>query len=66
LVKKLCWCRPADGYAFIVDPLLTTPTDTDSRTVNGVNVTINQNKALYEYHGSLYLIYLVVLPILSK
>jgi hypothetical protein len=32
--------------------LLTTPTDTDSRTVNGVNVTINQNKALYEYHGS--------------
>jgi hypothetical protein len=62
LVKKLCWCRPADGYAlFIVDPLLTTPTDTDSRTVNGVNVTINQNKALYEC-----LIYLVVLPILSK
>jgi hypothetical protein len=44
---------PADGYAlYIVDPLLTTPTDTDSRTVNGVNVTINQNKALYEYHGS--------------
>lgn len=32
--------------------MLTTPTDTDSRTVNGVNVTINQNKALYEYHGS--------------
>lgn len=44
---------PADGYAlYKVDPLLTTPTDTDSRTVNGVNVTINQNKALYEYHGS--------------
>ncbi|MGO4821927.1 MULTISPECIES: SusC/RagA family TonB-linked outer membrane protein [unclassified Flavobacterium] len=44
---------PTDGYAlFIVDPLLTTPTDTDSRVVNGVNVTINQNKALYEYHGS--------------
>ncbi|MEZ7497374.1 TonB-dependent receptor [Flavobacterium sp. Arc3] len=44
---------PADGYSlWIVDPLLTTATDTDSRTVNGVNVTINQNKALYEYHGS--------------
>ncbi|SDW66308.1 SusC/RagA family TonB-linked outer membrane protein [Flavobacterium degerlachei] len=44
---------PTDGYAlYVVDPLLTTPTDTDSRTVNGVNVTINQNKALYEYHGT--------------
>ena len=43
----------ADGYAlYVVDPLLTNPTDTDSRVVNGVNVTINQNKALYKYHGS--------------
>jgi hypothetical protein len=51
------WLRSYAGVdpqmdIFIVDPLLTTPTDTDSRTVNGVNVTINQNKALYEYHGS--------------
>ncbi|UQD56058.1 TonB-dependent receptor [Flavobacterium sp. K5-23] len=44
---------PTDGFAlYIVDPLLTTPTDTDSRTVNGVNVTTNQNKALYQYNGS--------------
>ena len=44
---------PADGYTlYVVDPLLTNPTDTDSRVVNGVNVTINQNKALYKYHGS--------------
>lgn len=44
---------PTDGYAlYVVDPLLTTPTDTDSRVVNGVNVTTNQNKALYEYQGS--------------
>jgi hypothetical protein len=66
LVKKLCWCRPADGYAlFIVDPLLTTQLILIQEQVNGVNVTINQNKALYEYHGSA-LPDLVVLPILSK
>lgn len=47
---------PADGQAlFKLDPEKagTKPEDKlDERVVNGENVTTNQNKALYEYHGS--------------
>lgn len=47
---------PADGQAlFLLDPEKggTTPaTTTDERMVNGQSVTTNQNKALYQYHGS--------------
>ena len=45
-----------DGQAlFLLDPEKAgaTPADKlDERTVNGQSVTTNQNKALYEYHGS--------------
>lgn len=44
---------PADGYAlFVSDPTLIVEGDPDQRVVNGVNVTTNQNKALYAYAGS--------------
>ncbi|WP_053004285.1 SusC/RagA family TonB-linked outer membrane protein [Flavobacterium sp. ABG] len=43
----------ADGYAlYTLDPNLSKPGATDERVVNGVNVTTNQNKALYHYAGS--------------
>jgi len=45
---------PADGSPlFVLDQSLYTDTSaTDVRTVNGVLVTTNQNKAKYDYHGS--------------
>lgn len=44
---------PADGYAlYVADPNLMVPNDPTGRVVNGVNVTTNQNKALYHYAGS--------------
>ncbi|MGC5746160.1 SusC/RagA family TonB-linked outer membrane protein [Chryseobacterium sp. NFX27] len=45
---------PSDGSPlFVLDQDLFTDTTTaDIRTVNGVLVTTNQNKAKYEYHGS--------------
>ncbi|MFH7014238.1 SusC/RagA family TonB-linked outer membrane protein [Flavobacterium sp. FlaQc-52] len=43
----------ADGYAlYVIDPNLSTAGAADERVVNGVNVTTNQNKALYHYAGS--------------
>ncbi|WP_316634431.1 TonB-dependent receptor [uncultured Flavobacterium sp.] len=44
---------PADGYAlYVADPNLMVPNDPTGRVVDGVNVTTNQNKALYHYAGS--------------
>ncbi|TDW47207.1 TonB-linked SusC/RagA family outer membrane protein [Flavobacterium sp. 270] len=44
---------PADGYAlFVADPKFVNPSDTSIRVVNGINVTTDQNKALYHYAGS--------------
>lgn len=45
---------PSDGYAlYVVDPKLIKPGDEAvMRVVNGVNVTTDQNKALYHYAGS--------------
>ncbi|WP_343695525.1 TonB-dependent receptor [Flavobacterium sp.] len=44
---------PADGYAlFVADPKFVNGTDSSIRVVNGVNVTTDQNKALYHYAGS--------------
>ncbi len=44
---------PADGYAlYVSDPSLIVAGDTTQRVVNGVNVTTDQNKALYHYSGS--------------
>jgi TonB-linked SusC/RagA family outer membrane protein len=44
---------PADGYAlYVADPDLMVANDPTARVVNGVNVTTNQNKALYHYAGS--------------
>ncbi|KAF2081235.1 SusC/RagA family TonB-linked outer membrane protein [Flavobacterium sharifuzzamanii] len=44
---------PSDGYAlFVADPKFVNPTDTSIRVVDGVNVTTDQNKALYHYAGS--------------
>lgn len=44
---------PADGYAlYVADPKFVNSTDTTIRVVNGVNVTTDQNKALYHYAGS--------------
>ena len=44
---------PADGYAlYVADPNLMTTNDSSGRVVNGVNVTTDQNKALYHYAGS--------------
>ncbi|MEM0577238.1 SusC/RagA family TonB-linked outer membrane protein [Flavobacterium polysaccharolyticum] len=44
---------PADGYAlYVSDPALIVAGDTTQRVVNGVNVTTDQNKALYSYNGS--------------
>jgi TonB-linked SusC/RagA family outer membrane protein len=44
---------PADGYAlYVSDPNLIVAGDATQRVVNGVNVTTDQNKALYHYSGS--------------
>ncbi|WP_276382011.1 TonB-dependent receptor [Flavobacterium sp. H4147] len=44
---------PADGYAlYVADPKFVNTGDTTLRVVNGVNVTTDQNKALYHYAGS--------------
>ncbi|KFF18771.1 SusC/RagA family TonB-linked outer membrane protein [Flavobacterium hydatis] len=44
---------PADGYAlYVADPNLMVENDPTGRVVNGVNVTTNQNKALFHYAGS--------------
>lgn len=44
---------PADGYAlYVADPNLMAANDPTGRVVNGVNVTTDQNKALYHYGGS--------------
>lgn len=43
----------ADGYAlYVADPNLMVANDPTARIVNGVNVTTDQNKALYHYAGS--------------
>jgi hypothetical protein len=42
-----------DGYAlYVVDPKFINDTDGTVRVVNGVDVTTDQNKALYHYAGS--------------
>ncbi|MHC0447370.1 SusC/RagA family TonB-linked outer membrane protein [Flavobacterium sp. 3-218] len=44
---------PSDGYAlFVADPKFVNASDVSMRVVNGVNVTTDQNKALYHYAGS--------------
>lgn len=44
---------PADGYAlYVADPEKMVANDATGRVVNGVNVTTDQNKALYHYAGS--------------
>ena len=44
---------PADGYAlYVADPQFVNSGDSTIRVVNGVNVTTDQNKALYHYAGS--------------
>lgn len=44
---------PSDGYAlYVADPALMSASDPTGRVVNGVNVTTDQNKALYHYAGS--------------
>ncbi len=44
---------PNDGYAlYVVDPKFSNATDGTVRIVDGVNVTTDQNKALYHYAGS--------------
>lgn len=44
---------PADGYAlYVADPEKMVANDPTGRVVNGVNVTTDQNKALYHYAGS--------------
>lgn len=44
---------PADGYAlYVADPTLIVSGDSSARVVNGVNVTTDQNKALYHYADS--------------
>ena len=44
---------PSDGYAlFVADPKFVNTSDASMRVVNGVNVTTDQNKALYHYAGS--------------
>jgi len=44
---------PADGYAlYVADPEKMVKNDISARVVNGVNVTTDQNKALYHYAGS--------------
>ena len=43
----------ADGYAlYVSDPNLIVAGDAVQRVVNGVNVTTDQNKALYHYADS--------------
>ncbi|KAF2342804.1 SusC/RagA family TonB-linked outer membrane protein [Flavobacterium tistrianum] len=43
----------SDGYAlFVADPKFVNSSDTSIRVVNGINVTTDQNKALYHYAGS--------------
>lgn len=43
----------SDGYAlYVTDPKFVNATDGTIRVVNGVNVTTDQNKALYHYAGS--------------
>ncbi|MNS39023.1 TonB-dependent Receptor Plug Domain protein [compost metagenome] len=44
---------PSDGYAlYVADPKFVNTSDASIRVVNGVNVTTDQNKALYHYAGS--------------
>ncbi|WP_289665415.1 SusC/RagA family TonB-linked outer membrane protein [Flavobacterium panacagri] len=44
---------PTDGYAlYVSDPALIVAGDATQRVVNGVNVTTDQNKALYHYADS--------------
>jgi hypothetical protein len=44
---------PADGYAlYVANPQFVNSGDSTIRVVNGVNVTTDQNKALYHYAGS--------------
>ncbi|MCD9575325.1 SusC/RagA family TonB-linked outer membrane protein [Flavobacterium soyae] len=44
---------PSDGYAlYVADPNLMIANDPTGRVVNGINVTTDQNKALYHYAGS--------------
>ena len=44
---------PTDGYAlYVSDPTLIVAGDATQRVVNGVNVTTDQNKALYHYADS--------------
>lgn len=44
---------PTDGQGlFVLDPTKSVVNATDERTVNGQQVTTNQNKALLEYHGT--------------
>jgi len=44
---------PSDGYAlYVADPKKMIANDASGRVVNGVNVTTDQNKALYHYAGS--------------
>ena len=44
---------PTDGQGlFVLDPTKSTVNAIDERTVNGQQVTTNQNKALLEYHGT--------------
>jgi TonB-linked SusC/RagA family outer membrane protein len=44
---------PTDGYAlYVSDPTLIVAGDVTQRVVNGVNVTTDQNKALYHYADS--------------
>lgn len=43
----------SDGYAlYVADPKKMATNDASARVVNGVNVTTDQNKALYHYAGS--------------
>ncbi|WDF62810.1 SusC/RagA family TonB-linked outer membrane protein [Flavobacterium sp. KACC 22763] len=43
----------SDGYAlYVADPKFVNSSDASIRVVNGVNVTTDQNKALYHYAGS--------------
>lgn len=44
---------PADGYAlYVANPQFVNSGDSTIRVVNGVNLTTDQNKALYHYAGS--------------
>jgi len=44
---------PNDGYAlYVADPKFVSANDASMRVVDGINVTTDQNKALYHYAGS--------------